>query len=382
MTDKKTIAFLTIVMFIITIISGSFSTLFPQSVNEDSETAKLLKKAEEYYENGNFDKAIEVYESVIKMLNEKKELAETKQKLVQTILSLSLTYFTIQENQKARTQLEKLISINPKQELDPEFYPPKFISIFNDLQKEHLGSLQITSIPEKADIYLNNIKIGKTPIKLNKYLKGEYTLVAKLKGFAIHTQTISITPGIINKIEIPMQSLKKPLKSKVIEKETTKPKIKKKKFPVLLVLGGVAVVTILAVLLLGSKSEKEPESIAKDFWNKQPAEIFLIVGGISFIQVEGIPLEAEIEKVEYYIKIQHPAMEDLLISILGTDNLTNRIVWNRQNSPDNPTEMRGAATTFNTLNPNGNWKLVVNNKGAHKGKILEWLIRIHYKIKQ
>jgi hypothetical protein len=315
------------------------------------------------------------------MLNEKKELAETKQKLVQTILSLSLTYFTIQENQKARSQLEKLITINPKQELDPEFYPPKFISIFNELQKEHLGSIHIVTFPEKTDIYLNNAKIGQAPLQVSKYLKGEYTLVAKLKGFSIHTQKITIAPGENTQIKITMQSLKKSPKPKVIEKESSESKKKKKKFPVLLVVGGIAVVAILAILLLGKKSDDEPEPIVKDFRNSQPADIFIILGGVSLIPVSGIPPGAQIQKIEYLARIQHPNMQDLVITIVGTDNLTNRIIWNRESSSDNPTEIRGSTTSFNTLNPNGNWKLAVNNKGGQKGSILEWLIRIHYIIK-
>lgn len=377
MTFKRTIGLSTLIFFMVTILHGVCYPAFSQNEISENQISKLLKKAEEHYQNGEFTRAIEVYENIIKLLNEKKELAQTKQKLNQTMLSLALTYFTIQENAKAKSQLEKLIQLNPNLELDSEFYPPGFIGIFKETLRENTGSINLISMPPGAEITFDTVMMGKTPLVIKNYFKGEYQLTARLSGYADHIQTIAIKPNQENRIVIQMQSLKKEKKPAVIEKETPKPVKKKKKFPLLLVLGGAAAV-ILAIILLSGKSDEEPDVKTGEFNNNQPAIIHSVGGGWSLIQVEGIPASAIIDKIEYDILIQHPDMSDLIISLIGTDNRTTRILWNRQESSSNPTPIHDFTTVFNSLDTNGIWKLLVQNGGSSPGQINRWLIKIYY----
>ena len=139
MKASKQNAVLTIFLFILAILSGSSPVLTAQTAPDADDTAKLVREADEAYQNGNFKLAIEKYQKAMRLIGEKKELAQTKQELFQTMTSLALTYFTIQENAKAEKQLEDLIKINPNHELDPEFYPPKFMEIFRGVQTKFPG---------------------------------------------------------------------------------------------------------------------------------------------------------------------------------------------------------------------------------------------------
>lgn len=355
------------------LLSTSYSGLYSQVNKDDDEISKLLKKAEENYQNGNFKEAIRIYETIIQKLDEKKELAKTKQKLFQTMISLALTHFTIMENEKAEIQLRKLIELNPKQELDPEFYPPKFIEIFKKAQKELLGSVNISSKPGKVYIYIDGVVIGQTPIIIKSYFKGEYNLTAKCKGYKLYTKKITVAPDKENKFDIVFE--KKGTK-KVIAKE--KPKLKKKKkISPLLIIGGIAV-AVTAILLLTKKSKEEPAPtlVSRTFSNKIEKDIRANDSIISFISVEGI--YGEVNKIEYMVLIEHPKMKELVISLIGTDGSSTYTIWNRKDSTESQTRITGFTTTFNNIDPKGNWMLGINNNGAEKGKLIEWFLKIYY----
>ncbi|MCK4761725.1 MAG: PEGA domain-containing protein [Candidatus Aminicenantes bacterium] len=388
MRNSKPISLITILLFSFTLFAGSYSTLFAQTTSADDEVAGKLKKAEEYYQNGDFKKAIEIYEGVIEELNQKKELVKAKQKLFQIMVSLAFTHFTIQENEKARTQLEKVIKLNPNQELDEEFYPPKFINIFKELRKPLLGSLRITSEPAQAAVYLDGDEVGKTPLKIEKCLKGEHDLKAKLKGYETASQKVTVNAAeeseahlVLNKskkaIAAKKEKAKPQKKEKVVVKKADKPK-KKKISPVLLVLGAAAVAAVV-VLLMGKKEKKpEPREVERLFSNPAPKDIRVVVDGFSLINVFGIPEGAPIVRVEYMARVRHPAMQDLTLDILGTDLSTQADIWDSDESPEEVTEIRGATHVFNGLPPNGRWKLTVHNHGDQRGEIEEWHVKIVY----
>lgn len=389
MRNNRAVSIITIFLFSFTLFAGSYSILFSQTKSQDEKVAEKLKKAEEYYQNGSFKKAIEIYEEIIKELNQKKELVKAKQKLFQIMASLAFTHFTIQENEKARYHLEKLIKLNPNQQLDEEFYPPKFINMFKELQGKLLGSLNITSDPENAEIYLDSDQVGKTPLKIEKCLVGEHQLKAALKGYETVEKKITINAGeetgediVLNKQvkkKVVKKKEKKPEeKKKVVAKEAEKPKKKKKISPVLIAVGAAAITAV--VILLLTKKKKEPEPILKSlvFSNTDPQDIRIVGGGFSLLEVFGIPERAPIERVEYRVVIEHPAMQELVISLFGIDWTSQRNIWINQESPDEVTTIEGATTAFNDLPPNGTWKVVVRNEGDKRGQIVEWHLRIFY----
>ena len=81
MKAKKPVGLTTLLLFCITLMAGSYSPLFSQSEESENQISKLLKEADEHYQNGEFSRAIQAYEAIISRLNEKKELAQTRQRL-------------------------------------------------------------------------------------------------------------------------------------------------------------------------------------------------------------------------------------------------------------------------------------------------------------
>jgi len=363
----------TIFLFIFFIFSGSLTSLYSKTKDEDKEISKLYKKAEEMYENGNFNQAIEIYEQIIDNLNKKKELAKTKQKLFKTMVSLALTLFTIQQTEKAKSQLEKLISLNPNEELDKEIYPPDFIKIFDKVKNENLGSILVKSTPSGAEILIDNKSYGKTPLTIQNFNKGEYIITASLKGYILYSKKIKITEGKNNSFSITLQKKGKTVSKKgVIEKKDIKKK--KKRSPVLLIAGGVIVAGVLILLL--SKKKKGNEVLSKTFAQNESTVINRIIS-YSSLEVSGIT--GKIQRIEYNVVVEHPKIEDLAINLVAQDNRTIFNIWNKGNHQDNGKTFNGSTQIFNSINPNGLWKIAVTNSGDRKnGRIVKWQLKIFY----
>lgn len=374
MRINKIVTSATIFLFIFFIFSVSLTNLYSQSKDEDKEISEMYKKAEGFYENGNFNKAIEIYEKIINNLNKKKELARTKQKLFKTMVSLSLTLFTIQQAERAKAQLDKLITLNPNQTLDKEIYPPDFINIFEEVQKKNLGSLTIKSTPDGAEIMIDNKSYGKSPLTLKRFLKGKYTITASLKGYNTYSNKIDIMENKANLFEIKLVKRKKSIEKKgLVEKKSVK--TKKKKSPILFIAGGAVIAGIL-ILLLSKKSSKKT-ILSKTFTQNVSSSITPIIPSYSVIIASGI--SGKITRVEYNVVIEHPRIEDLSISIISTDNRTAFNIWNKGPHQDNGKTFNGSTEVFNSVTPNGNWKVAITNSGSRlKGNIVKWQLKIFY----
>ncbi len=374
--SRKTAA-LTIFLFMLTVVSGSYPALSAQTAPSGAnDTAKLVREADEAYQNGNFKLAIEKYQQAMRLIGEKKELAQTKQQLFQTMTSLALTYFTIQENAKAEKQMEDLVQINPNQELDPEFYPPKFMEIFRGVQKKLLGKLVVDSMPTKADVSVGSTQLGQTPLIVEKMLKGKYLLTLKLDGHVSASREIIVQAAVENRESFQLELLKPVVeeKAKLVPVEAKK----KKKFPLWIIAGGAALAAAVIVLLTAKK--KEPEKVLQSmiFSENNPVPIDLILPTYVVLEVSGVP--AKIEKIDYKVTIEHPNhMEDLSVTIVGPDNRTMYNIWNRAQSNMQATVISGTSNDFNNVPPNGTWRLLVQNPGHNLGgKILDFMLKIYF----
>jgi len=373
MKNSPAITIWTIFFFVFFTIAGSIPVIPGETANDDPVISKLLTDAENNYQNGKFKEAIEIYEQIIIELNKRKELVKTKQKLFTTMVSLALTYFTIQETDKSKMQLEKLIGINPNQKIDEEIYPPRFVQIFKDVQTANVGELLITSTPSGASVSIDNKSIGTTPVNIKKFTKGEYALTLAKKGYNITTQKATVKPGTTNTFKIILEAAGK---KKVIEKEGVKKQKKKKVSPILLI-GGV--VALGAVLLLVLKKKEDPVEQVRtlQFTNNTPVPIAAYLPAYSILEASGIT--GTIRKVEYSVTIAHPRIEDLAVTLVGTDNRTLYNVWNKGPHENDGKTFQGSTQVFNSVAPNGSWKITVNNSGQRKtGEITRWVLKIYY----
>jgi|GEM_PF-1560085 len=379
--NKWTVA-ATIVVFIWSLICCSPGGLVAQSA-ENQEITRMLKEAEEAYQNGNFVLAIEKYQKLIELFNSKRELAKVKQDLLQTMGNLALTYFTIRENEKAEKQLIDLLRINPNYVLDPEIFPPRFLELFNKVQRISLGKLNVTSAPIGAEISLNGNPVGKSPQTVEKLFKGSYELKVELTGYKPVAKQIDIAPEAATVETITLEKTERG--SPIVEKTSSQPLSeakKKKRFPLLVVIiGGVAAIAVAAFLLLNKKEETPPEEqTEKDFLvqNNDKIEITPANVGVLTRKIISVPHQKIISRIRYKINIEHPAWEELMVTINKQGQVPVHPVWNRQPRSGLGT-IDGETDVFKGVQTEGEWVITVENFKLNSGRLLECSLQFFYK---
>jgi hypothetical protein len=69
------------------------------------------------------------------------------------------------------------------------------------------GSLEITSDPVGAEVYLNNAYKGVTPVTLNDLAQGSYTVALKLNGYVDWTTTATVNTGATTPVSAQMAAI-------------------------------------------------------------------------------------------------------------------------------------------------------------------------------
>jgi hypothetical protein len=109
--------------------------LFGQSTQEQELRAEsFLAQADELYSKGDYQKAIENYLQVA-------QIAQRKLNLSRANMGLSLSYFFLNDNEKAKAHILKTLEIDPRKEVSSLFYPQGYVDLFNQVREENKDRL-------------------------------------------------------------------------------------------------------------------------------------------------------------------------------------------------------------------------------------------------
>lgn len=107
---------------------------FPFSLlSQQTDVDKILEEGKKAYLNGDYEKAIDFFTQAINLIKNKAELIDAH-------LSLALTYFTVNQTENCKKEIRKVFELNPNHSVDPDFYSPKFVFLFESVRKEFLKS--------------------------------------------------------------------------------------------------------------------------------------------------------------------------------------------------------------------------------------------------
>lgn len=103
--------------------------LFNSLLLSQTDVDRILEEGKKAYMNGDYEKAIEFFTQAINLIRNKAELIEAH-------LSLALTYFTVNQTENCKKEIRKVFELNPNHSIDPDFYSPKFVLLFESVRKE------------------------------------------------------------------------------------------------------------------------------------------------------------------------------------------------------------------------------------------------------
>lgn len=148
---------------------------------------KEISEAKEKFFSFHYDDAAAKLDRAISILKGADDLSATGAALADANVSRALIAKSRGDENAARDAIASVLRIDPTFELDPQSYPPSLIATFNSvkgaLAATPRGAVKITTTPPAADVYLNGIKKGVTPIEIKDLPEGSYSLAIEANRY-------------------------------------------------------------------------------------------------------------------------------------------------------------------------------------------------------
>ncbi len=239
---RKILGLFAILLLILSLNTPTYS--------QNSDVEKLLEMGKKAYAEGKFDLAIQKLSQAVTLIKNKADLLDA-------YLALSLTYFTIGKEEKARENIVKALSINPKQTLDPEYYPPKFISLVEEVRGKFIVRV-VVSTNATCKIYVDGNLIGEGQLFTLDLTKDSHNFMARAEGYKTMKKQITIKEQnqkvILNLAKLPakkpvIKKAKEEKKPAVSEKGVKVKEGKKRHGKALYIIGGTGLALLTAAVL-------------------------------------------------------------------------------------------------------------------------------------
>ena len=246
---KQAVSFVTLIIFV-------FSVTLPSYPVQNSDIDELLKQGKQAYIKGNFKQAIKKLSMAVKLI-------KNKENLLDAYLTLSLTYFTLGDEQNAEKSIKNALRVKPDLSLDADTHSPKFRNFASRIKKNCLITVGFKIIPG-ADLYIDDVYYYKNVEKaVIKLVKGTYTVKVEKNGFKSFVQEVRFDRGEEIK-EINLEKLpEKPLPETGKIEKKGKIKKKRKKFSLLLIVGAAIVVGVVVLMVLKKRKGETPQDPQK-----------------------------------------------------------------------------------------------------------------------
>jgi tetratricopeptide (TPR) repeat protein len=192
MTDLKDNKACNLILLII------FALMTTQCLADDGK-AYLERGIKAYSKDADFDKAISELKKAIEF-----GLSEVSD-MVKAHLYLGFAYMANNKRIDAVVEFAKAINLDPELTLDPKIYSLKIISAFNETKASLVDTLTVISNPGGAKVYLDNKRVGVTPLKLNNVITGDHNLTISKDYFLSKTLDIKVYKGEDNRIEVELE---------------------------------------------------------------------------------------------------------------------------------------------------------------------------------
>ncbi len=144
----------------------TFCIVFSAFLFSQTDVDKILEEGKKAYMNGDYEKAIEFFTQAINLIRNKSELIEAH-------LSLALTYFTVNQIDNCKKEIRRVFELNPNHSIDPDFYSPKFVLLFESVRREFTKTPPVQkAVTEKVE-KPSDVGIGKSSFTLEERFERE-----------------------------------------------------------------------------------------------------------------------------------------------------------------------------------------------------------------
>jgi tetratricopeptide (TPR) repeat protein len=156
-----------------------------------------LKRGKEFFTSLKFPEAIAEFDQVVQVYDAGKlqEGGESALHSVAEALDLrARAYFNLGDRDRAAADFAKLLRVDIDYQIDRRVVSPKVIDLYEQVKKENVGTLSVSTDPPGAVVYLNDEEVSRTPVSGRAIMGGTYKLRLALKGFVDHQEDLILNP--------------------------------------------------------------------------------------------------------------------------------------------------------------------------------------------
>ena len=170
------------------------------SVNCYSDDGKPhLNRGLQAYQAADFDRTISELDEAIRLgLSDKDDL-------IKAYLYLGFAYIAKNQRLHAEVEFGKAIKLEPTLNLDPKIYSSKIISVFNYVRERLIDNITVLSDPGEADVFIDEKKVGVTPLRLDNILTGNHILTVVKEFYQSKSLEIEVVKGFENRFQIDLE---------------------------------------------------------------------------------------------------------------------------------------------------------------------------------
>ncbi|MCP5468590.1 MAG: PEGA domain-containing protein [Deltaproteobacteria bacterium] len=145
---------------------------------------RYIEEAKQFYIDFAYKEAIGLLENTIEAFYNKESLKKQKFSLRDAYVILGNVYSADSNKRKAIQSFKEAVRLDPNYQIDPIVYPPDTVSYFNKAQQEyskehHPIKLEISTSPSDAEIYINGVNKGHSPLSIENFSQGTHFILAK-----------------------------------------------------------------------------------------------------------------------------------------------------------------------------------------------------------
>jgi len=165
-----------------------FFCTFPGLISQEREEYDILNAQKSFFE-GKYDNAINTLERVL--YNGKLN----KEQIEKIHLLFALCYLEKNQLYLAEEEIDEIYRINPHFIFDSETFSSQYEELFREVKAEVISAVKIVTKPDSADIYIDGVHKGISPLTINPIYATKHTFTAVKEKFELKTVEQRVFPA-------------------------------------------------------------------------------------------------------------------------------------------------------------------------------------------
>jgi len=172
---------------------------------QTKEIETILNQARDNYYRFKYVEARRLARGAIAKLEEMPRARYSQGSLfINAYLALAIASKTLGDVGEAKEALRSVLNIDPGYRPDPALFPPSFIQLFNDVsslaETVPRGGIRVTSNAKAADVYINGVLKGTTPLTIKDLPEGKYYVKISANRYTVEEKEAVVKGGRITTV--------------------------------------------------------------------------------------------------------------------------------------------------------------------------------------